>query len=280
MARTLEHVQMSYLVDAHAEYLRASGHSERTIGDRVAVLRRLHDHLPYGLAYAATEQLDAWLATVGWSRWTRHTYAGHIRGFYRWATKGAHLDGDPSIEMARPVPPRCVPNPVTDDELERALRSREPWFTGVVLAAYAGLRDSEIAACRREHITEAYIRVPMGKGGQPGSVPTHPFVWSVLSDRPAGHVFVDHLGQPVTGRWIPPRARHHFDRVGLPGVHMHRFRHWFGTHVQALFGDARVTQECLRHASPVSTAGYTLVAGHRKSAAVASLPVPGAPASL
>ena len=128
---TNDHLAMSYLIDVHLAHLRARGQSERTVGARGELLRRLHHELPYGLAYAATDELDAWLGShPSWSRWTRATYAMHIRGFYRWATTAGHLDGDPAADMAKPRNPRCLPNPVTDDELVQALdRSADPWHT-------------------------------------------------------------------------------------------------------------------------------------------------------
>ena len=266
---------MTDLIDAHLDYLRAAGQSDRTHGERQEVLRRLHNELPYGLAFAETAQLDAWLAQPGWSGWTRYTYAGHIRAFYRWAARGAHLPSDPALDMVRPAHPRSIPDPVTDEELAAALRlSADPWFIGVVLAAYAGLRADEIARCRREDVSAERIHIPRGKGGHPGSVPTHAYLWSVVENRPPGPLFVSRkTGRAVVGRSLPAAARRHFDRIGLPDVHLHRLRHWYGTTIQQLGGDIRVTQECLRHASLASTQGYTLVASGRRSAAVALLPV-------
>ncbi|MGE5828491.1 MAG: hypothetical protein ACM30G_09030, partial [Micromonosporaceae bacterium] len=143
---------MSYLIDDYLNQLRGKV-SERTYGAREEVLRRLHNQLPYGIGYAATEQLTAWLdqpcQTPGEEHerrpWTRITYLSHIRAFYRWATEHYELDGDPSATLTRPRPPQPLPDPVTEEELAVALTSREPWFTAVVLAAYAGLRCDEIA---------------------------------------------------------------------------------------------------------------------------------------
>lgn len=277
-----QHAQMSYLIPDHLEHLRAGGNSERTIHARGEVLKRLNKDLPFGLAFAATEQIEAWLAQPGWSTWTRWTYGGHVRGFYRWATERAILDGDPTKAIPRPKRPRCIPDPVTDEELARALTSPEPWYTIVVLAAFAGLRADEIARARREHITQAHVFIPRGKGGHPGSVPTSPLLWSVVRDRPDGPFVVDTCGRAVTGGWLSCAARHHFDRMGLPKVRLHRFRYWYGVMIQRNQGDIRVTQECLRHLHVSSTEGYTLVTGTQRAAAVASLQVPalGTPAGL
>jgi integrase len=170
--------------------------------------------------------------------------------------------------------PRCVPKPVTQDELRRSLLLPEPYRTAVILAAFAGLRASEIAGCRREHITDTTVTVPHGKGDEPGTVPAHPYVWDHVRDRPPGPLVTDRHGRAVTGRWLSSRMRIALDRAALRGVHLHRYRHWYGTMVQEMTGDLRVTQECLRHRHVGSTAGYTLVTSARRAAAVAALPVP------
>lgn len=260
------------LVEMHARHLRACGNSPRTIKDRTDVLRRLDADLPDGLSYASTNELDAWLGhRADWSQWTRATYAMHIRGFYRWA-EGRYLDGDPAIGMARPNRPPGVPNPVSDAQLRQALlRSPEPWLTAITLAAYAGLRASELAELHREDITPDLVRVRRAKGGAAGTVDTHPRIWSAVRDRPAGPL-VTWQGRAVTGRWVSAHARRHFDSIGLPDVHMHRFRHWYATTLLERGADVRTVQEALRHRSITSTQGYTLVAGGRRRDAIRALP--------
>lgn len=266
--------RMSYLIELHLGALRAGGASPKTVAKRYEVLNRLHNHLDFGLAYAATEQIQAWMANPYWARWTRCTYDSHIRGFYGWATAASYLDGDPTIEMTRPKRPRCMPRPASDDQLAACLAA--PWPVGdmTALAAYEGLRAGEIAACDRIHITPDTTYVPTGKGGDPGTVPTHPYVWERFGSRRPGPLFLDRFGRPVSSGWVTDTARRLLDRMGLQGLTIHQFRHWFGTNVQERFGDIRVTQECLRHASVTSTQVYTFVSAGRRTAAVATLPTP------
>ncbi len=274
------------LLDLHARHLRAGGKSRRTIEARVNVLGRLNGWLPFGLAFAATEQIEAWLSdlrTLGRSRWTLSVYAYHIRAFYQWATSAGFLDGDPTASIPQPKAPRCLPKPVTEEELAAMLDALpEPLRTAATLAGYAGMRVSEIAACMREHITAETILIPSGKGDQPGVVPTHPIVWALVVNRSPGPLVTNRRGQPVDGHWITQTARYHLDRLGLHTVHLHRLRHRYGTLIQATVGDLRVTQECLRHKNVTSTQGYTQVTGHQRRAAVLALPVPdtGARAGL
>ncbi len=268
---------MSDLIATHLAHLRAAGYSPHTITAREDVLHRLHAHLPYGLAYAATEEIEGWLGQEGWSRWTRCTYAMHIRGFYRWATSGAAavLDGDPTADMARPRTPRCVPKPVTEAELALALQlSAEPWVTCILLAAAAGLRASEIARLRREDVERDAIYIAESKGGDPDALETHPVIWEHLQDRPPGLVVTDPAGQQVTGRWLSIRARFHFDAIGMPRVHLHRFRHYFATALLEQGASLRTVQELMRHRSVTSTQGYTAVRSGQRRNAIATLPIP------
>jgi integrase/recombinase XerC len=143
-----------------------------------------------------------------------------------------------------------------------------------MLAAYAGLRASELAAVRREHVTERLIRIPQAKGGDPASVDTHPVIWDMVKSRPAGPLAVRPSGRPLSGHWLTARQRAHFDKIGMPDVTLHRFRHWFGTMLLDAGNDLRTVQESLRHRSITSTEGYTLVSGGQRRLAIRSLPTP------
>jgi integrase/recombinase XerD len=61
-------------------------------------------------------------------------------------------------------------------------------------------------------------------------------------------------------------------RAGIRGA-PHACRHFYGTQVLALAnGDLRVAQELLRHASPKTTAIYTLVDDTKRRSALMGLP--------
>lgn len=269
-------VAMSDLIGAHTEHLRSAGQSPRTIGEREQVLRRLHRDLPFGLAWAETDQLESWLSTVtaGRSQWTLITYGNHIRAFYGWAD-GRFLDGDPAAALARPRRPRLTPRPATDEQLQRLLEQPDPWWRLVVLlASLAGLRVSEIAQLRREHVTRDVIRIVRGKGGDAATVPTHPRLWAEIGPRPRGLLAPMTLRQ--TGDQLTRLAREYFRELGLwPGLTMHQLRHWYGTALLTSSGDVRLVQELLRHQSITSTQGYTRVAVGRTAIALMGLTLPG-----
>jgi len=258
------------LIDAHLAHLRALGQSARTIVARDNILRRLHNHLPYGIVWADTDEIQAWLA--GFAGWTRYTYDGHTRSFFRWAD-GHRLDGNPMLDLPRPAHPDLLPNPVTDAELHTALaQSDEWWRTVILLACQEGLRSSEIAGLCREDITAERVLIRRGKGGRSGSVPTHRQIWGRLANYPPGPIVCGRDDGPITGRCLSARARGHFDAIGLPAVHLHRFRHWHATEQLRRGVDLRTVQENMRHRSVTSTQGYTLIVDAQRQAAIDALP--------
>ena len=144
-----------------------------------------------------------------------------------------------------------------------------------MLAAYGGLRASELAGVRREHVTEHNIRILRAKGGNPASIDTHPMIWALVEPRPPGPLVVRPTGRPVTGQWLGTFGKRHFASIGLPGVHLHRFRHWFATALLESGADIRTVQDSMRHRSITSTQGYTAVRGGKRRLAIRSLPTPG-----
>lgn len=259
------------LIDGYLAHLRSKSQSDRTIGARKETLHRLHHQLPYGLDEACTDELMAWLWRDGLKLSTRETYYTTINGFYGWAFTSGVFDFNPAEPIPRPVPPRRLPRPCTDEALQRIMRlSWEPFLGWSKLAAYGGLRCIEISRLDRAHIREDNILIVCGKGGKPRYVPTHPVVWEHFKDFPPGLI----AGHDE--HYISVCTAHHFRyRLGIDDVSLHRLRHWFGTKVQRLYKDLRVTQELLGHAHPNSTAGYAEVASESKAEAIGMLPTLG-----
>lgn len=268
---------MTDLISEYLEWSRVCGHSRRTIAGRRDILSRADTTLPHGLAAATADELRAWIYRDEWSASTRETYYGAIRAFFVWATDphDPRVDFDPTVLLPRPPRPRGLPRPVTDRQLRRILaEAAEPYRTWAVLAAYAGLRCCEIAQLDRGDITERTITIRRGKGGKPGIVPTHPAVWSAVRDLDDGPMAYTDTGELATAQYISIRSALHFRRqLGMPGVALHRLRHWCGTEVYRATRDIRVTQEILRHASPTTTAIYTLISDEERRTAIHALPI-------
>jgi integrase/recombinase XerD len=267
---------MSDLIPIHLMYLRAGGYAERTVVARERLLYHAHSCLPYGLDQADRNEIAAYLQNPAWSTWTRSTYWSHLYGYYVWAYEADELTCNPMVGLIRPPAGQCVPDPVSDEELARALwlSPDQPWRMAIMLAAYAGLRGSEIAAIRREDVSENHVRVRKGKGGRDGMVETAPVLWEFVRDRPSGLLVHSVTGRPMSGHRLVAHQAWHWRRIGMPDVHLHRFRHWYGTALMAAGNDARTVQELMRHKSLVSTQGYTQVVSEQRRLAIRTLPTP------
>lgn len=264
------------LIDEFAVYLRRAGRSaDYTIRDWRATLTRADRQLPHGLDNASDDEIEEWLGRDGWSAATRYAYWSCLRAFYRWATRTRRLRIDPTEYLDRPRRPRGVPRPCTDAELAHILdHAQEPIRTWALLAAYGGLRCIEISRLDREHVTPGGIRLH-GKGDKWRVVPAHPLVVEAVAGLPPGPVAASSVtGRRLSGRSVSARAVTHFHGdLAMPGMSLHRLRHWCLTRVQEVTGDIRVTQEIAGHASPATTAVYTLVTDERRVQAIAGLPV-------
>lgn len=270
---------MSTLLPAHIRHLQAAGRSPRTIGDRQRVLQAADrsPSLPYGIDQASTDELAAWLSNPRWSAWTRCTYHRHIAGFYRWATDPAHprLTFDPAAVLVAPRSPDADPKPVTDQELATALaRSSDWWQLVIALGAYGGLRASEMAGLRREDVTQAAITIA-GKGNRTKQVPTHPEIWARVRDAGPGSLLG--LRGRAMHKHLPGLARRHFDHIGLPDVHLHRFRHWYATALLMGGADIVTVRDLMRHKSIKTTEAYLGIVDGQRRLAISTLPVPSSP---
>jgi len=267
---------MSDLIPRYLRYLTAGGYADRTTTERQRLLWRADGDLPYGLDQADGDEIATWLGNPSWSTWTRSTYWSHLYGYYAWAFEVDELTCNPMAGLLRPRAGECVPYPVTDDELARAvaLSPDQPWRMAIMLAAYAGLRGSEIVRIRREDITETHVRVRKGKGGRDALIETAPVLWDFVRDRPPGPLVAAASGRLMTRHRLISEQAAFFRLIGLPNVHLHRFRHWYGTTLMAAGNDARTVQELMRHKSLVSTQGYTQVVSEQRRLAIRTLPAP------
>lgn len=258
---------MTDLIARHCAHLTARGLSDNTINSRRDLLRRMDAELPMGLEEATVEELSDWLARPGWSRQTRGTYFGHVKGWYDWACdpRDPHLDWNPAASLTRPRVPKGVPKPVTDDELRQALETAGRWLLPFTLAAYAGLRCCELAVIERRDVNEHTITIT-GKGDRTRVVPTWAPAWSLIRDR-AGRLVAGNPEQISKG------ARDHFDRTGQPDVTMHRLRHWFATSMLANGADLLTVSLLMGHADTKTTVRYCQISDRQRASAVAALPV-------
>ena len=258
---------MSDLIGRHVAHVTQAGLSVNTIGSRRDLLRRMDAELPMGLELATVEELTHWLARDGWSRQTRATYYGHVKSFFDWACdpRNPHLDWNPAASLTRPRVPRGLPKPCTEEELEHVLRNPGGLAVAVLLAADAGLRCCELATIERRDVNEHTITV-VGKGDKVRAIPTSANIWTSVRDLPSGRLVQGTAGQ------ISKSARGHFDRIGLPALTMHRFRHRFATMLLERGANLVTVSALLGHAQVETTVRYTKISDGQRRSAIAALP--------
>lgn len=222
------------------------------------------------LTQLTEKDLVAFLATPEWSAETRKSARSVIRSFYAWAHRRGLMDNNPAMYL-RPVRvPTGRPRPVPEVQVKQAVDASDgEAHLMVLLAAYAGLRVSEIASLRTDALTPQGLRV-MGKGGKERLVPVHPVVlaplvqhlkgsrsqWVFPSPLREGHVSYDYIYKRI--------------KAALNGAYTpHQLRHRFATQAYRGSKDLRAVQELLGHSSPNTTVRYTLIEDDALAAAVA-----------
>lgn len=264
---------MTDLIGAHLAHLRAAGKSRHTIEDRGKLLRRLDREWPYGIDEAAVEEWESFLGRPDFAAQTRATYWLHGNGFYRWAVARGFISWNPLAHIDRPRVPAGVPHPVTEEQLALALdRAVRPYRTGIILAAYAGFRASEVADATKQQISAAPIRIH-GKGDKTRIVPAHEIIRAELPHLPDGPIIARPGGGPYNGDVVSRTMSAYLTSIGLPEVTLHWFRHWYATTMLANGANLRTVQELMGHSSPAVTAVYTQISDEQRRLAICTLPV-------
>lgn len=209
------------------------------------------------------------------SAWTIPTYHNHLSDFSAWAVAAGHIEVDPMANIRKQRRPKSRPRPLSDPEVERALgaatgRVRD-WM---LLALLAGLRVSEIAAMRGEHVGTGGLYVE-GKGGSVEVLPMRPELREMALRYPSsGYWFPGSDRGHVRGNYVSRHVAEVFRSVGIVEGSAHRLRHTYGTRLLRSGVNIRKVQKLMRHANLETTAGYTAVDEDELQAAVDMLPAP------
>jgi site-specific recombinase XerD len=269
-------------VAAHVRWMRLRGLSEATVEHRQKVLRLLVQHAGHPLLTLTEDDLDSWQSTLGTlALESQRSYKVQVRGYYAWAVDEAHLlDANPAAVLIVPKVPRGLPRPISERDLERALREAPQMIrVWLELAAYAGLRAKEIAALERRDVLDdasTPALVLHGKGGKTRFVPLAPCPRQSLIDfgMPSRGRLWWINGRPVSAKRLSQLTNDYLHRIGIPET-LHQLRHRFGTQaLRANGGNLRQVQELLGHASPATTAIYTLIDPSAAAPTVAAIDRP------
>lgn len=244
--------------------------SVRTVDERTGVVMRCAQWAGSAPELLRPDQISGWLAAGEWSANTRWSYYTALSAWFRWLTKMEYIAAgtNPMDKVGRPKRPRGVPRPVTDENIQRLLRSPMHRKTRamVLLGSMQGLRAHEIAKVKGEHLDLVdRSMIVTGKGGVTATLPLHPHVIEVAYD------------MPRRGFWFPGEDRGRLRResvcgtikaamvrVGVPGS-AHCLRHWFGTALVRAGVDLRTVQTLMRHQNLTSTAIYVEISDKQRA---------------
>jgi len=260
---------MSHAFDAFAREQAGNGFSAATIRARISAIRSAARHAGVPPDELTRDHVVAWLAAGQYAPATRACYLSHLTAW------SEHLDRPELVfRIRRTTPPPSHPDPLPEDELERLLEAvavDQVLTAWVLLGAYAGLRAHETAQMASTDRRGDMVRVK-GKGGRTDVLPIPPRLEASLQPF-AG---VDGPLWPGTRpRQVSERVGRVAARIGLRRFRYHRLRHRFGTAVYRASHDLLLTQQLMRHQSPVTTQGYAAVAADSGRTTVRSLPGAG-----
>lgn len=257
------------LAEMHLRQMTARGLSPLTVACRRNVLRRLGDYLGAPAMGASTGQLEAYLSFRRKGKGGRilspntlRNELAHLRAYFSWLKRHDYRHDDPTERIDPPRQMKPAVQPADDDAIADALsRADADDEAMLALAAFAGLRASEVAALNWADVDlrRSTITVRRGKGGKYRVVGASDAVKAALEALPHRHGVVIRRRDGRDGPNAPWQISKRASRLlggRAEGYTLHQLRHRFATAAYAGTHDLRAVQEALGHSSPTVTAIY------------------------
>jgi site-specific recombinase XerD len=246
------------------------------ISERVRILRQFANEQAVQPSSAKSMDVIEWLARhhFDWSDGTACTYFGYLRAWFKWLQITDRRLDNPMLKVGSPRAPDWEPRPVTDAGVMRLLATRMHHRTRVMilLAMLAGMRVSEIARVRGEHIDLSAPSIWVeGKNRKARTVPLHPLLIDVAATMPTHGIWFPanstRPGEAILGKSASHIISLTMRRANVAGT-PHKLRTWFGTTLLQDGADIRTVQELLRHSSLSTTQKYLQVPDARRHDAI------------
>ena len=220
---------------------------------------------------------------------TRSCYLTTFSAFFKWGIKKDLIAFNPIEKIDRPTVHNGMPNPVTEEELAKAMKKATPLLRcWVALEGYGGLRCMEVAQLEardiRYDIGKVHIR--HGKGDKSRYVALHPEIVKALKayDKEPLHNRATAFRAEGEGllwpRCTPASVSQRLNRF-LHGTvdtarTAHKFRHRYGTAILKTSGGNLITvQRALGHSDPKTAAIYAGIEDEELQSAAMAIPVAG-----
>ena len=267
------------VLELFADYQRSGNRAKRTIDTRASILR----------AFSARQEVDLLTATVfhlrrdvgreGIAPSTRVTTRATFLAFYTFLEGEGLRPDNPALRLPVVKIPPHHPRPYSQDQIDRLLSTGAYKRTRamIILAAYQGLRASEVAAVHSDDIDlDAGTLKVRGKGDRTDYLPLHETVRELAETMGEGWWFPARGGREghIKGQSVSDLLTDARDRAGIVDKRLtgHSLRHFFGTELVRGKANIRAVQELMRHASLTYTQGYTEVLDEDQREALSVLP--------
>lgn len=268
----------NYLQEAFADYQRSGNRAKRTISTRASILRAFTQRQNTTLHGATVFHLRREIGRDDIAASTRASTRAAFLAFYSFLHAEGLRDDNPALRLPVVKVPPHRPRPYTQEQIDRMLNSGAYRRTRamILLAAYQGLRASEVAALHSDDIDLASGTLKVfGKGGRTDYLPLHPVVRQLTATMNKGYWFPARGGRDghIRGQSVSDLLTDARDRAGITDNALtgHSLRHTFGTELVRGGANIRAVQELMRHSSLQTTQRYTQVLDHDRRAALAVL---------
>lgn len=258
---------MTWLIalDQYSATQRAAGRSPGTINLHRHYLRGLAavQPLPWTVTYL---DLVDYLGRDGWAPETRKSARAAIRGFYRWGVGVGYVERDPADRLPAVTVPKAAPRPAPELLVESLVKRDDRVGFMARLAAYAGLRASEIARVRGSDLLDGDVLRVLGKGQKVRYVPVVNRRLLVQLRDLTGWAFPS----PAGGHLTPGHVGRLLSESLPQGWTAHTLRHRFATVAYDGTRDLLTVSELLGHARPETTQRYVRLSADALRAAVSA----------
>lgn len=267
------------LLEAFADYQRSGNRAKRTIKTRASILRSFARRQETTLLEANVFHLRRDIGRDGIAASTKASTRSVFLAFYAFVHGEGLRDDNPALRLPIVKVPPHRPRPYTQEQIDRLLSTGAYKRTRamILLAAYQGLRASEIAAVHSDQVDlESGTLKVLGKGGRTDYLPLHPVIREVAPTMLEGWWFPARRGAAghIRGQSVSDQLRHARNRAGIVDKKLtgHSLRHAFGTELVRGGANIRAVQELMRHSSLQTTQRYTEVLDNDRIEALSVLP--------